>query len=163
MWSGLEPTKDQFNDTYLQELGNIVNAAGDAGIYTLLEFHQKVLSASFCGIGLPPWLIHEDNRYKTFPFPIEKEKYPISDDWIPDREHCKRHNTSTYLYSYDCAQGFEELYHEGSCFFRQMTKAWQKVAEHFKGNKYVIAYDLLNEPWVGNQIRNPFLLIPGVA
>jgi aryl-phospho-beta-D-glucosidase BglC (GH1 family) len=44
-----------------------------------------------------------------------------------------------------------------------MTKAWQKVAEHFKGNKYVIAYDLLNEPWVGNQIRNPFLLIPGVA
>jgi endoglycosylceramidase len=72
MWQGLQPEKDKFNDTYLQELGNIVNAAGDAGIYTLLEFHQKVLSASFCGIGLPPWLIHEDHRYKTFPFPIER-------------------------------------------------------------------------------------------
>lgn len=117
MWSGLEPTKDQFNDTYLQELGNIVNAAGDAGIYTLLEFHQRVLSASFCGIGLPPWLIHEDNRYKTFPYPIENQKYPISDDWIPDQQHCRRHNTSTYLYSYDCAQGFNELYHEGSYLF----------------------------------------------
>jgi endoglycosylceramidase len=36
MWSGLEPNKDTFNDTYLDEMTKIVNAAGDAGIYTLI-------------------------------------------------------------------------------------------------------------------------------
>lgn len=144
MWSGLEPTKDQFNDTYLQELVKIVNTAGGAGIYTLLEFHQKVLSESFCGVGLPPWLIHEDNRYKTFPYPIERQKYPVSDKWIPDKLHCQRHNTSVYFYSYDCAQGFNELYDEDSYLYQKFVKAWQKVAQAFKGNKYVIAYDLLN-------------------
>lgn len=51
-------------------MGKIIKTAGDAGIYTILEFHQKVLSESFCGIGLPPWLIQKDNRYRTFPFPI---------------------------------------------------------------------------------------------
>lgn len=27
----------------------------------------------------------------------------------------------------------------------------------------MIGYDLINEPWVGNQIKNPTLLIPGIA
>jgi len=28
MWAGLEPTKDWYNETYLQEMVNIVNKAG---------------------------------------------------------------------------------------------------------------------------------------
>lgn len=42
-------------------------------------------------------------------------------------------------------------------------KYWQKVAETFKGNQYVIAYELINEPWIGNIWRNPLLIVPSMA
>lgn len=101
--------------------------AGDSGIYTILEFHQKVLSESFCGIGLPPWLIKKDDRYRTFPFPIEKQKYPLGDDYTPDKAHCQRHCSSKYFYSYDCGAGFDDLYEIDSVVNQKFTMFWQKV------------------------------------
>lgn len=89
--------------------------------------------------------------------------YPLGKNMTPDKAHCQRHCTSKYFYSYDCAQGFDELYKIDSLLNQKFTKFWQKVADYFKGCEYLIAYDLINEPWVGNQIRNPALLIPGVA
>jgi hypothetical protein len=44
MWAGVEPKKDWYNQTYLDEMVNIVNAAGKAGIYTIIDFHQDLLS-----------------------------------------------------------------------------------------------------------------------
>lgn len=38
-----------------------------------------------------------------------------------------------------------------------------KVASKFRGNKYVIGYELINEPFVGNPLRNVALLLPSVA
>jgi endoglycosylceramidase len=36
---------------------NIVNKAGESGIYTLVEYHQDLLSEMFCGDGVPIWLV----------------------------------------------------------------------------------------------------------
>jgi hypothetical protein len=46
----------------------------------------------------------------------------------PDKLHCQRHKTSVYFYSYDCAQGFQELYTIDSYLNKKFTKAWQKIA-----------------------------------
>ena len=35
------------------------------------------------------------------------------------------------------------------------------MAEAFKDNPYVIAYELINEPWPGNLYRNPLVMVPG--
>jgi aryl-phospho-beta-D-glucosidase BglC (GH1 family) len=40
---------------------------------------------------------------------------------------------------------------------------WRKVAETFKGSEYVIAYELINEPWPGDQYLNPLVMIPGLS
>jgi aryl-phospho-beta-D-glucosidase BglC (GH1 family) len=40
---------------------------------------------------------------------------------------------------------------------------WKKVAAAFKGNKYVIAYELMNEPWPGNMYENPLVMVPGLS
>ena len=37
---------------------------------------------------------------------------------------------------------------------------WEKVAERFEGNKYLLAYELLNEPWAGDVYRHPDQLEP---
>lgn len=67
-WQGVEPTKGQYNQTYLnvrwttaiilfcsyivtmfQVLSDIVDMLGSAGIYTILDCHQDVWSPKFCG------------------------------------------------------------------------------------------------------------------
>lgn len=40
---------------------------------------------------------------------------------------------------------------------------WRKVAETFKGNDNVIAYELMNEPWPGDHFANPLVMIPGLS
>ncbi len=37
---------------------------------------------------------------------------------------------------------------------------WERVAERFEGNEYVLAYELLNEPWAGDVYRHPDQLEP---
>lgn len=39
MWPGVEPTKGNYNETYLTQLKWIVDTAGKYGIYTLLDMH----------------------------------------------------------------------------------------------------------------------------
>ena len=39
---------------------------------------------------------------------------------------------------------------------------WGSVAERFAKNPYVVGFDPLNEPYPGNNIKNPTLNIPGV-
>ena len=43
-WAGVEPEKDKYNETYLQNLVDLVNKLGENGIYTMLDFHQDIIS-----------------------------------------------------------------------------------------------------------------------
>mmetsp|Transcript_101885 Transcript_101885/g.263311 ORF Transcript_101885/g.263311 Transcript_101885/m.263311 type:complete len:847 (-) Transcript_101885:110-2650(-) len=40
---------------YVEKLKAFVEAAADHGMYTLIEFHQDVISPYYCGEGLPRW------------------------------------------------------------------------------------------------------------
>jgi endoglycosylceramidase len=58
---------------------------------------------------------------------------------------------------------FNQLYNPRSHLHKKFVQYWRKIARTFKGNPYVIAYELINEPFVGNAIRNPLLLLPTLA
>ena len=45
MWSGVMPTRDVINRTYLTEMANIVDFLGQNGIYVILDLHQDMLSS----------------------------------------------------------------------------------------------------------------------
>lgn len=49
-WPGVEPTKGNYNMTYLDTLYGIVEKLGQSGIYTILDCHQDLWSPKFCGI-----------------------------------------------------------------------------------------------------------------
>ncbi len=53
----------------------LINMAGRHGIYTLIDFHQDLISEKYCGDGdgIPIWLADEWKLYKTFPFPMGKK------------------------------------------------------------------------------------------
>lgn len=58
---------------------------------------------------------------------------------------------------------FAELYRKDSHLNQKFTAYWKKIASRFKGNPHVLGYELINEPFVGNAIRDLFLVVPSVA
>ena len=51
MWPGGEPTRGVYNETYFDEIEDLVNRLGEAGIYSLLDVHQDLFSRFYCGEG----------------------------------------------------------------------------------------------------------------
>lgn len=43
-WAGVEPRKDWYDEEYLQKMVKLVNKLGENGIYTMLDFHQDLIS-----------------------------------------------------------------------------------------------------------------------
>lgn len=45
----------------------------------------------------------------------------------------------------------------------KFAQFWGTVAQRFANNKYVLGYEIMNEPWCGDIFEDPTLLFPGVA
>jgi endoglycosylceramidase len=82
---------------------------------------------------------------------------------LPSWDHCNQKAWANYYFSYDTGHAFNELYRKDSPLNKKFTAFWKKIAQRFKGNPYVLGYELINEPFVGNALRNIFLIIPSVA
>ena len=39
-WSGIEPVRGEYNDTYLDELDLVIRLGSEHGVYTFLDMHQ---------------------------------------------------------------------------------------------------------------------------
>jgi hypothetical protein len=54
--AGVEIANGTYNSTYIETALELVNMAGEYGIYSLLDAHQDVLSAALCGeVGVSWW------------------------------------------------------------------------------------------------------------
>ena len=40
---------------------------------------------------------------------------------------------------------------------------WETVASYYKQQHNVLGYELMNEPWAGNELANPLVMLPGYA
>ena len=58
MLPGYVPERGQYNETYIETVGKIVEKAAEYGIYTLLDMHQDVFSPKFCVEGMPDWIVN---------------------------------------------------------------------------------------------------------
>ncbi len=92
-WPGYEPTRGNFNETYIAGLKSIVDALGEAGIYTILDCHQDVFSPKFCGEGAPDFAaIYRNGSSEALKFPLPMAKpYAVGPDGYPTREECLQH------------------------------------------------------------------------
>eukprot|EP00767_Chilomastix_cuspidata_P003716 gnl/Chilomastix_cuspidata/384.p1 GENE.gnl/Chilomastix_cuspidata/384~~gnl/Chilomastix_cuspidata/384.p1 ORF type:complete len:533 (-),score=181.80 gnl/Chilomastix_cuspidata/384:1445-3019(-) len=172
MFPGTYPGRNAFNETYLDEIESIVNMAGKAGIYSLLDFHQDLLSARYCGEGVPDWLVPTDvDREMNFPEPLINPAYELGEDGNPAREDCDAYEFGVYYSADAVAQGFQCLYDNCNLFDRSdepgpgmamltaLLEHWRRVADRFAGNEYVIGYDIINEPFPGDVYSDPLALI----
>jgi endoglycosylceramidase len=136
-WDAIEPQQGVFDDTYLDKVEQRINWYTAHGMHVFLDMHQDLYSSAFGGDGAPAWAIHANGN-------------PVNST--------NNYGNLWFLKSLDpavvaCFVNFWEYtqYKELQDHYILM---WKKVAERFKNNPTVIGYDLMNEPYAGDLVKN---------
>ena len=133
VWEGIEPEKDVYDETYLDRVQERINWYTSRGMYVMIDMHQDLYSIKFGGDGAPEWAIQANG------YPVNTAN-PYGNLW--------------FLKSLDPAVGaaFQNFWKYTT--YKELQdhyiKAWQKVADRFKSNPYVMGYDMMNEPYAGD-------------
>jgi len=150
MWDGFEPTQNNYNDAYLNAIEKIVDNLENNGIYTLLDLHQDVLNSKFCTYnGIPNWVMIKSKSKMKFPSPLIG--------------NCSSRNWEENYLTEAVAQGFQDLYDNTNGMLDDLANFWIESSKRWKNKSNIIGYELINEPFIGNFYKNPFLFLPGIA
>lgn len=131
-WDAIEPQKDVFDEAYLDRIEERVNWYTSRGMYVMLDMHQDLYSIFLGGDGAPEWACRTNgvppiDLGSGTPWWLKNIDPTVINSWIN-------------FWSFTAHKDLQEHY----------LLAWQKVAERFDKNPYVIGYDLMNEPWGGD-------------
>merc|ERR1712227_1025544 len=147
MWSGVEPSEGQINETYIGILKEIVAGLESNGMYTYLDMHQDVLISKAEYDGIPQWLSEKfDPPQHPYPWPMK--------------------DTSGYstwacgYFSEEVSNGFDQLYTKHQ---QEFANVWKEIATRFKDMPEILGYEFMNEPWTGDVFEDLSLLLPGNA
>ncbi|MCL6094717.1 MAG: cellulase family glycosylhydrolase [Actinobacteria bacterium] len=155
LWQGLEPGTlgpnnptictpgkpthaHQYNasvaERYLERIGKTVSLLAKYGIYSLIDMHQDVYNQIFGGEGAPAWAVCTDGLEVT----------KLSPDW------------SLNYAQPAVGAAYSNFWHNSVVGNLQgnYDKVWQVVAEYFRGNPWVLGYDLFNEPYDRTLLTN---------
>ncbi|KAF9006759.1 hypothetical protein BGZ52_008444, partial [Haplosporangium bisporale] len=162
-WAGVEPVRGQYNQTYLDIMNGIIKRFQDNGIYTLIDQHQDVWAAQICGHGAPLWFVKKDWVTAGHRFPVPQKFTPFSVDanGVPSDADCNSIDWATSYLNYAVGNAFGRLYNNYDGLGDAWAAYWKTVATQYKDLPGVMGYDLMNEPWVGDHMADPTLLVPG--
>ena len=149
MWSGYNPAEGVFNQSYIDNIKQIISKMAAHGVYTLLDMHQDGLSSKFCLYdGVPLWVINKSSSEHSFPWPLTGScARPWGENVITEA----------------AATAYQDLYDNKLGMLDDMCTFWSRAAEQFVDLPSVIGYEIMNEPFAGNFYVHPELLLPGVA
>jgi len=142
IWKALEPSPGVFNDSYLASIASTVSMLGAHGIVSLLDFHQDMYNERFQGEGAPDWAV--DQSGPVFPLLGFSANYFLLPALMTAYDNFWANAAVD-------GEGLQDWY----------AGAWQHVAAYFKGNPYVLGYDLYNEPDPGSSIYSCLLSADG--
>ena len=169
MWPGLEPgAQGTYNQTYLDQIETIVTNLAAEDIYVILDFHQDIWHRKFCGEGVPDYVYdicvsEEPEGTAPFPQPAVDTTYPIDEDGNPTLDACLSQMFARYYLTAEVGAGFQCLYDNKQDLWAAFAGYWKTVAARFKSFPSVLGYELINEPWAGNAVANPKVLLPHYA
>mmetsp|Transcript_44454 Transcript_44454/g.74166 ORF Transcript_44454/g.74166 Transcript_44454/m.74166 type:complete len:190 (+) Transcript_44454:854-1423(+) len=92
MMPGVFPTPDaKPNSTYLSEVERIIDLLWNAGIASVIDLHQDVLSPIICGEGTPQWMLNASTLNSLpFPEPVRfsntSKPDPHTGSWAPKQD-----------------------------------------------------------------------------
>jgi endoglycosylceramidase len=136
VFQGLMPTPGVVETAYIDAIESTVDALAAHEIFVLLDFHQDGFAPMFNGNGLPNWMAITDG----LPNPPDAV-FPLYYIQNPAMQRAFEHFWANDLGPNDVP--LQEYYRQGVA----------AVVERFKGDPWVIGYDLMNEPWPGAEFQ----------
>ncbi len=133
IWDGVEPEPGKYDEKYLDKLQKQVNWATQNGLYVMLDMHQDLYGREFSD-GAPKWATLTDNLPHATGF-IWSDSYFMSG--------AVQHAFDNFWANKPVSDGVGVQDH--------YAKMWQHIAKRFSGNKTIIGYDIMNEPFNGTQ------------
>ncbi|EPS39169.1 hypothetical protein H072_7086 [Dactylellina haptotyla CBS 200.50] len=163
-WAGVEPERGKYNETYLDVTRKIIQKFQDNGIYTMIDQHQDVWAAQICGHGAPLWFVKKDWVIEShrMPYP-QKAPFAVNSQGVPSDADCNSIDWAVSYLDYAVGNAFGRLYNNFDNLGDAWAAYWKTVAKNYGSFEGVMGYDLMNEPWVGDHMANPLLLVPGVG
>ncbi len=137
MWKASEPSPDAFDEDYLDSIQRSVEAIGEHGVLSLLDFHQDAYNEAVEGQGFPDWMVFDDGL-----------------PWIPG---IPKEAQLAYQRVWDNFWANVEG-PNATPLWDHFAHFWQHVAARFAGHPDILGYDLMNEPWPG--LQTPACLNP---
>ena len=171
MLPGLFPTPDgKPRVAYLDHIENIVDMLWSKGIYSVIDLHQDVLGATICGEGTPEWMWNVSELHALdFPEPMafSNTSKPGPDGGYSPAPNCAARGIAKLIgwsgfYMTDASgKAFSQLYQGTSTIGKYVALYWKIVSKRFSGHPGILFYELLNEPWLGDHVGDPLLLLKG--
>ncbi|MHB9033709.1 MAG: cellulase family glycosylhydrolase [Anaerolineae bacterium] len=132
IWDALEPQPGVYNESYLAQVGQILDSCAQNGIYAILDMHQDLYSTLYSD-GAPAWAT------------ITDAPYDATSLW-----------SDAYLESAAVQQAFDFFWAnapapDGVGLRDHFTALWALLANRFGGHPALLGYDILNEPFPGTQ------------
>jgi len=168
-WEALEPSRGEYNSTYVEKTKELINRLGQRGIYTLIDMHQDLYGPKICGNGFPDWSVVVDPLVEAltpFPMPIlGLTTFEYGPDGRISDEDCGKLPYWSFIYfTFVTGSAFQSLYEDTRMVQQAFVNAWTYLADELVGMKHVLGLELLNEPWPGRIYTEPGLLLrPGYA
>ncbi|NVB42958.1 cellulase family glycosylhydrolase [Pseudenhygromyxa sp. WMMC2535] len=128
-WQALEPARDVWDEQYLDRYEVMVDAAWDAGLRVIVDFHQDIWSEDYCGDGFPSWAAIEPEAAAECP----------DADW-----------GLKYLTDAGVRGSFDRFWANEDELVDEFYEMWTKMAERVGDHPGVVALEILNEPGWGS-------------
>jgi endoglycosylceramidase len=132
-WEALESVRGTFDAEYLRRYRLLLDAAHKADLHVIVDFHQDVFHAAFCGDGFPEWALgdipHGPPHYDCA-FPFWSLPYFDANSTV--------------------SQAFDRLWKNQDGLLDAFESMWRHVAREVGKHPAVAAFEIINEPGAGS-------------
>lgn len=134
LWAGVSPSgPDAVDTTYFTRWQRVMDDLAERGIWMQLDFHQDQWHEIYGGEGVPSWAVKRPLPFSLFP-PVVTP-FPTG-YWTPEQ-----------------ALVWDNFWANKNGLVDAWAKAWKAVATRWKGQPYLMGYDLMNEPSAGTEFE----------
>lgn len=135
-WRGIEPQPNVYDKAYLEGIAEQVRRWNAYRVYVLIDMHQDLWGGTFTGHGAPEWA--------TLGGPSKMK--------APDGPWQLRYADPAVWMSFEALWRNAKVPATGKGLQDHLAGAWQAVARHLGSRPGIVGYDLLNEPFFGQEV-----------
>lgn len=132
-WDGVEPEPGKYDEKYLENIAEVMETAGQNGIYVFLDMHQDLFSRKFID-GAPLWATLDEGLPHPADCNIWYEAYIKSSAVIRTADN--------FWANKPAADGVGLIDH--------YADMWRHIARRFKGYSNLLGLEPMNEPYMGS-------------